>query len=311
MGTKGMRAPLVRRHRRCADADAARRTNVVPCSVRARPRSRLKLPRHIARAHAPDIVDCQIEPRVQVAHEDALGRGDARVDVPGAHGACQVVDLGCARRRGVSQCQRLKETVGIHALKGPVHVVITVGVDQVSHAHGRVATHGQRDRNFAQYGVAPVWQRRALGAARILQKVHLTIDNRKQRLWQIVLLHRGLRHLGRSCNPAQVPARIATMRPILHEHAQLLIGLQRQAQIGRGCGVRLLDALTVETLLGDERATLVVVLWRKTRTPSSLRVRIGQVLGDARARVHLRGAHAQLGAQHDDATRNSRERRVQ
>ena len=180
-----------------------------------------------------------------------------------------------APRRGrVRERQRLKEAVGVDALKGPVHVVVAVGVDQVGHAHGRVAAHGQRDGHLAQHGVAPVWKRRALRAARILQKVHLAVDNRQQRLRQIVLLHARPRTSRPGWSP-RTRCRHGSPRcdRFFISTRSCSLTCSAKPKVGRGRGVRLLDALAVERLLGDQRAALVVGLGREARATRGLGVR--------------------------------------
>lgn len=300
---KKSRAPLVRRRRRRADADAPRSAQVEARAVGARPRRRLVGARHVGGAHAPDLVQREVRPQVQVAHQDALGRRDARVDVPGAHGRGQVVDLRGARRAQVRERHELEEDVQrvVVAARG----VVDKEVDQLRQAHRRVAADGQRDGRVAQARVAPVGQR--LG--RIVQKVDLAVDNGQQRLRQVVLLDRRFRQLGGGGDAAKVAARVAAVGAVLHEHAQLLVDLQAQRQVARGRGVGLV--VVAQRLLGEQRAALKVALRRKAGAARGGLARVGHALGNGRSGERLRRADHELGAQHDEAARNAGERRVQ
>lgn len=201
----------------------------------------------------------------------------------GADRARHVVELGRARRGGVREREHLAEAVGVKA-------AVAVGIDEVGYAHGGVAAHGERDGHAPQHRVAPVGQGVAAGGARLFQKVDLTIDDGQDALRQLVLLDVLLAQLRRCRDAAEVPTRIAAVRSPAQEHAHRLVGLQGQAEVGRGSGVRFGQAFAIEARCRVERAALKVV-GRVRRPAVAQRLRVatrgGHRLGDAHTGVDL------------------------
>ena len=106
--------PFVCRQTARADADAARGADVEAGPVDAAPLRRLKGARHVARAHAVHLEQGAPEAHVQVAHEDALGRGEKVCCMPPPRFSRAKRSSSSGRRTGASP-----HTVKIQIRKQP------------------------------------------------------------------------------------------------------------------------------------------------------------------------------------------------
>ena len=313
--TKGV--PFVRRHRRGADADAARGADVkastcvllkgklcvcvcvcrvlatkcIRSTVGAAPRRRLKGAGHVARADAVDLEDGAEQAHVEVAHENALGRGDAELTCPAeTELATSLSSLARAAppqrsetiskvrlTSSLARCSRAKRSSSSGRRTGESPHTVSVMATVASPASRRCGNGVQR-------------------RVRVVEQVHLAVDDGQQRLRPVVLLARGLGQLGGRGHAAQVPARIAAVVLGLEEHADCSLASSASARLleGVACGSAAMPSAASDVTAADSKSLTGACRARPRARPRAPRACSRRWPARAQLRLanHELGAHA-------------------
>ena len=223
--------------------------------------------------------------------------------MPGRDGVGDVVELARAGRAAADER---------HDLKGALDLVLALlarkEIEQLGQPHGRVAADRERDGDGGEPRVAAVRQRRER-RGRVVEQVHLAVDNGQQRLRPVMLLARGLGELGGRGHAAEMAARVAPVVLRFEERAYLLVGLECECEVVGRRGVGL--GRHAERGFGRDGCRLEVAHRDAARSLARRLVRSVHALGDGTSRAQLRLAHHELGAHDDEAARHASKRDVE